>query len=197
MFSTPPRTLNPLVTDIENLASSYFLKIAALFAKLQRLARVGPPANASSCALAWKLAKAQLPRVSPNQIGHSADDKDDEGNQTHLKRSVLERDAYLHCAQCCYVMIDRKASVQLTCETESGPSGAKTAVALLHYALVTRKSQQIRKRLHSRLRLSVLSSGQTAPRDGRLGHNDVFTIGCPRSGSNLSVPRGIFAPGSQ
>jgi hypothetical protein len=27
----------PLVTDIENLASSCFLKIAALFAKLQRL----------------------------------------------------------------------------------------------------------------------------------------------------------------
>jgi hypothetical protein len=38
MFSTPPRTLNLLVTDIENLASSCFLKIAALFAKLQRLA---------------------------------------------------------------------------------------------------------------------------------------------------------------
>jgi hypothetical protein len=34
--------------------------------------------------------------------------KDDEENQTHLKPSVLERDAYLHCAQCCYVMIDRK-----------------------------------------------------------------------------------------
>ncbi len=78
-----------------------------------------------SCALAWKLAKAQVPRVSPNQIGHSADDKDDEANQTHLQQSVLERDAYLHCAQCCYVMIDRKASVQLACQTESGPSGAK------------------------------------------------------------------------
>jgi len=38
MFSTPPRTLNLLVADIENLASSCFLKIAALFAKLQRLA---------------------------------------------------------------------------------------------------------------------------------------------------------------
>jgi hypothetical protein len=49
--------------------------------------------------------------VSPNQIGHSADDKDDEANQTHPKQSVLERDAYLHCAQCCYVTIDRKASV--------------------------------------------------------------------------------------
>ena len=47
MFSTPPRTLNPLVTDIENLASSCFLKIAALFAKLQRLAHE-IPANASS-----------------------------------------------------------------------------------------------------------------------------------------------------
>lgn len=75
------------------------------------------------------------------------------------------RDAYLHCARCCYVMIDRKASVQLTCETEFGPGSAKTAVALLRYPLVRRKSQQIRKRLHSRLRLSVLSSGQTAPRD--------------------------------
>jgi cytochrome c553 len=64
---------------------------------------------------AWKLAKAELLRVSPNQIGHCVDDKDDEANQTHLKQSVLERDAYLHCAQCCYVMIDRKASVQLTC----------------------------------------------------------------------------------
>jgi hypothetical protein len=31
------RTLNLLVTDIENLASSRFLKIAALFAKLQHL----------------------------------------------------------------------------------------------------------------------------------------------------------------
>src|ERR1700726_2254160 len=30
MFSTPPRTLNLLVTDIENLASSCFWKIAAL-----------------------------------------------------------------------------------------------------------------------------------------------------------------------
>jgi hypothetical protein len=60
-----------------------------------------PPANASSCALAWKLAKAELPQVSPNQIRHSADDKDDEENQTHLKQSVLDRDAYLHCAQCC------------------------------------------------------------------------------------------------
>jgi hypothetical protein len=80
MFSTPPRTLNPLVTDIENLASSCFLKIAALFAKLQHLARMRPPADASSCALAWKFAKAQLPRVSSNQIGHSADDKDDEEN---------------------------------------------------------------------------------------------------------------------
>jgi hypothetical protein len=38
MFPTPPRTLNPLVTDIESLASSYFWKIVALFAKLQRLA---------------------------------------------------------------------------------------------------------------------------------------------------------------
>jgi hypothetical protein len=37
VFSIPPRTLN-LVTDIENLASSCFLKIAALFAKLQFLA---------------------------------------------------------------------------------------------------------------------------------------------------------------
>ena len=109
MFSRPPRTLNPLVTDIENLASSCFLKIAALFVKLQRLARMRPPANASSCALASKLAKAELTRVSPNQIGHSADDKDDEENQTHLKQRVLERDAYLHCAQCCHVMIDRKA----------------------------------------------------------------------------------------
>jgi hypothetical protein len=90
MFSTPPRTLNPLMTDIENLASSCFLKIAALFAKLQRLERMRPPANASSCALAWKLAKAELPRVSPNQIGHSADDKDDEANQsqTPLARNI-------------------------------------------------------------------------------------------------------------
>jgi hypothetical protein len=78
MFSTPPLTLNPLLTDIENLTSSCFLKIAALFAKLQRLARMRPPADASSCALAWKFAKAQLPRVSSNQIGHSADDKDRE-----------------------------------------------------------------------------------------------------------------------
>jgi len=83
--------------------------------------------------------------VSPNQIGHSADDKDDEENQTRLKQNALETRRYLHCAQCCYVMIDRKASVQLTCETESEPSGAKTAVALLHYALVSRKSQQMRK----------------------------------------------------
>jgi hypothetical protein len=37
-----------------------------LFAKLQSLARMRPPANASFCALAWKLAKAELPRVSPN-----------------------------------------------------------------------------------------------------------------------------------
>jgi hypothetical protein len=80
MFSTPPRRLNLLVTDIENLASSCFWKIAALFAKLQHLARMRPPADASSCALAWKFAKAQLPRVSSNQIGHSADDKDDEEN---------------------------------------------------------------------------------------------------------------------
>jgi hypothetical protein len=79
--------------------------------------------------------------VSPNQIGHSADDKDNEENKTHVKQSVLERDAYLNCAQCCYVMIDRKASVQLTCETESGPSGAKTAVALLHYALVRHETK--------------------------------------------------------
>jgi len=34
MFSTPQRTLNPLVTDIEKLASSRFWKIAAFFAKL-------------------------------------------------------------------------------------------------------------------------------------------------------------------
>jgi hypothetical protein len=93
---------------------------------------MGPPANTSSFALAWKLAKAELPRVSPNQIGQAADDKDDEEDQTHLKQRVLERDAYLHCTQCCYVTIDEKASVQLTCETESGPSGAETAVALLH-----------------------------------------------------------------
>jgi hypothetical protein len=102
-----------------------FENCGVFFAKLQRLARMRPPANASSCALAWKVAKAQLPRVSPNQMGHSADDKDDEENQTHLKQSVLERDSYLHCAHCCSVMIDRKAGVQLTCETESGPSGAK------------------------------------------------------------------------
>ena len=173
------------------------LENCSAFCEIAASSRMRPPANASSCSLAWKLAKARLPRVSPNQIGHSADDKDDEANQTHLQQSVLERDAHLHWAQCCYVMIDRKASIQLTCETESGTSGVKTAVALLHYALVGRKSRQIRKRLHSRLRLSVLSSGQTAPRNGRLGHNDVFTIGGPRSGSNLSVPRGIFAPGSQ
>jgi hypothetical protein len=37
MFSTSPRTLNPLAIDIEILASSRFWKIAALFAKLQRL----------------------------------------------------------------------------------------------------------------------------------------------------------------
>ena len=72
--------------------------------------------------------------MSPNQIEHSAGDKDDEANQTS--------------------------------------SGVKTAVALLDYAIVRRKSQQIRKRLHSRLRLSVLSSGQTVPRDGRLSHVD-------------------------
>jgi hypothetical protein len=42
VFSTPPRTPNLLVTDIENLASSYFLKIAAPFAKLQRLAHEIP-----------------------------------------------------------------------------------------------------------------------------------------------------------
>jgi hypothetical protein len=82
-----------MVTNIGNLASSCFLKIAALFAKLQHLARMRPPANASSCALAWKLAKAELPRVSSNQIGHSGvDDKDDEDDQTHFKQSVLERD---------------------------------------------------------------------------------------------------------
>jgi hypothetical protein len=44
-------------------------------------------------------------------------------------------------------MIDKKACVQLTYETESRPSDAKTAVALLHYALVRRKSQQIRKKI--------------------------------------------------
>ena len=75
---------------------------------------MGPPANASCADLAGKLAKAELPRVSPNQIEHAADDKDDDANQTHLKQSVLERDAYLHCARCCYVMIDRKVNVQLT-----------------------------------------------------------------------------------
>src|SRR6476619_8083577 len=91
-------------------------------------------------------------------------DEEYEENQTHPKQSIVECDVCLHCAQCCYVMIDRKGSVQLTCETGSGPGGAKTTVAMLHYALVSRK--QIRKRLHSRLRLSVLSSGQTAPRDG-------------------------------
>jgi hypothetical protein len=39
MFSTPPHTPNPLVTDIENLARSCFCKIAALFAKLEHFAR--------------------------------------------------------------------------------------------------------------------------------------------------------------
>jgi hypothetical protein len=39
MFSTPPHTPNPLVTDIENLACSCFCKIAALFAKLEHFAR--------------------------------------------------------------------------------------------------------------------------------------------------------------
>jgi hypothetical protein len=38
VFSPPPRTLNLLIADIENRATSCFLKIAALFAKLQRLA---------------------------------------------------------------------------------------------------------------------------------------------------------------
>jgi two-component sensor histidine kinase len=36
--------------------------------------------------------------------------------------------------------------------------------------------------------------GQTGPRDGRLDHNDVFTVRRPRSGSTLSIRRGIFAP---
>jgi hypothetical protein len=145
MFPTPPRRLNLLVTDIENLASSSFSKIAALFAKLQRLAH----GTSRQCIIL-------RPRLEARESGAAAsvtepnrtcrNDKDDDENQTHLKQSVLERDAYLHCAQCCYVMIDRKTSVQLTCETESGPSGAETTVALLHYALVRRKSQQIRKR---------------------------------------------------
>jgi hypothetical protein len=39
MFSTPPHTPNPLVTDIENLACLCFCKIAALFAKLEHFAR--------------------------------------------------------------------------------------------------------------------------------------------------------------
>jgi hypothetical protein len=87
-----------------------------------------------------KLAKAELPLVSPN----SADKYDDE-NQTHLQaaRFGTRRLSSLR-AQCCYVMIDR-VSVQLTCETEAGPSRAKTAVALLHCALARRQSQQIRK----------------------------------------------------
>jgi len=68
--------------------------------------------------------------------------------------------AYLHCAQCCFVIIDRKASVQFSCETESGPDGANTTVTPLHCALVRRKSQQIRERLHSKLKLSVVPSGK-------------------------------------
>jgi hypothetical protein len=46
--------------------------------------------------------------VSPNQMGHSTDDNDNEENQTHLQQSVLDRDAYLHCGQCCYVTIGGK-----------------------------------------------------------------------------------------
>jgi hypothetical protein len=38
------RAFNPLATDIENLASSYSLKIAELCAELQRFARMMPPA---------------------------------------------------------------------------------------------------------------------------------------------------------
>ena len=139
MFSTPPRTLNPLVTNVESLASSCFWKIAALFAKLQRLAH----GTSRQCIIL---------RPSPG---------------SSRKRS---------CRECRRIKIGHSAD---------------------DYALVRQKLQQIRKRLHWRLRLSVLSSGQAAPCDGRLSHNDVFTIGCPRSGSTLSVPRGIFAPGSQ
>jgi hypothetical protein len=196
MVPTPPRTLILLMSDIENLTSSYFLKIAALFAKLQRRAH-GTSRQFSILRPRLEADEIGAAASVTEPIGHAADDKDDEENQTQLKQSVLKRDACLHCTQCSYVLIDRKASVRLACEIESGPSGAKIAVALLHQTLVRRKSQKIRKRLHSRLRLSVLSSGQTAPRDGRLGHNDVFTIRCPRSGSNLPVPRGISAQGSQ
>src|ERR1700739_1080291 len=44
-IDAPKRALSPLATDIENLASSYFLKITALFAQLQRRARSGPLAS--------------------------------------------------------------------------------------------------------------------------------------------------------
>jgi len=60
--------VHPLVTDIENLASSCFLKIAVIFAKLERLARMRPPADARSCALAWTFAKPELLRVSETKI---------------------------------------------------------------------------------------------------------------------------------
>ena len=39
MFSTPPHTPNPLVTDIENLACSCFCKTATLFAKFEHFVR--------------------------------------------------------------------------------------------------------------------------------------------------------------
>jgi hypothetical protein len=57
------------------------------FCEIAASLRMRPSADASSCALAWKLAKAELSRVSPNQIRHSTDDEDDEENQTHLKQA--------------------------------------------------------------------------------------------------------------
>jgi hypothetical protein len=66
--------------------------------------------------------------VSPNQMGHSTDDNDNEENQTHLQQSVLDRDAYLHCGQCCYVTIGGKGPVF------SSPSrGLKTAQHIVVY----------------------------------------------------------------
>jgi hypothetical protein len=89
MFSTLPRTLYPLVTRIESLASSCFLKIAAFFAKLQRLRASDLPPMHHLAPSPGSSRKRKLPQVSPNQIEHAADDKDDDRESDPLSSGAF------------------------------------------------------------------------------------------------------------
>jgi hypothetical protein len=101
---------NPLVTDIGSLASPRFWKNCTTFAKLQRLARIRPPADRSILRprLEARESAAAASVTEPNNTFRRRLGRRRESDPSQAERSGTRW--LSHCAQCCYVTIDSKAS---------------------------------------------------------------------------------------